>query len=115
VQVVDPAQGADQFATPVSGGRFIGVQLRITLGGDTPSVLDANGDTILDDSQGNLYQPVDANLVSCPAFNLGTFVSPGKTVLGCLSFQVATDTKIAELTFTLGGQFGNVSAEWTIP
>ena len=66
VKVVDPAQGADRFSQPVSGGRFVGVQLRITLGGTAPQFLDVNSDTVLADANGNLYQPIDANLVSSP-------------------------------------------------
>jgi hypothetical protein len=115
VKVVDPAQGADRFSQPVSGGRFVGVQLRITLGGTAPQFLDPNSDTILTDANGNLYQPIDANLVSCPAFNLGATVSPGTAVLGCVTFQVGFDAKVKEITFTPGGAFGNVSADWVVP
>lgn len=115
VKVIDPAQGADQFATPVAGGKFVGVQLRITFGGDGPVFVDVAGDTILDDSSGDPYQPTEANIQNCPAFNLGPSVSPGATVLGCLTFQIADDTKASEITFTPNGQFGEVSAEWQIP
>jgi hypothetical protein len=115
VKVVDPAQGADRFAQPVSGGRFVGVQLRITLGGTAPRFLDVNSDTVLDDTSGNLYQPTNANLVNCPAFNLGPTVSPGASVLGCVTFQVGFDARVAAITFTPGGPFSNVSAEWVVP
>jgi len=115
VQIIDPAQGADRFANPVSGSRFVGVQLRVVLGGTAPRFLDVNSDTILDDTQGNMYQPATANLVNCPAFNLGPTVSPGKTVLGCLTFQIGLNARIEEITFTPGGPFGNVSAEWVLP
>ena len=115
VKVVDPAQGADRFAQPVSGGRFVGAQLRIVLGGTAPQFLDVTSDTVLRDANGNLYQPTNANLVNCPAFNLGSTVSPGATVTGCVTFQVGFDARVSEITFTPGGPFGNVSADWVVP
>jgi hypothetical protein len=114
VKVVNPAQGADQFSVPVGSGRFVGVQLRIVFGGTSPVTLNAAGATILEDAQGNLYQPTVANVLNCPAFNNPT-VRPGKPVLGCVTFDVDPAPKITEVLFTPSGQFGNVSAEWNLP
>jgi hypothetical protein len=115
VKIVDPAQGADQFSVPVGSGRFVAVQLRIVFGGTNPISFDAAGATILEDTQGNLYQPTGANVVNCPAFNVGRVVRPGKPVLGCVTFDVDPSPKISEVLFTPNGQFGNVSAEWDLP
>jgi hypothetical protein len=115
VKVVDPAQGADQFSTPVGSGRLVGIQLRITFGGTSPVALNVAGDTILEDTQGTLNQPTAANIVNCPAFNLGPTVRPGVPVTGCVAFDVDPAPKISEVLFTPGGQFGNVSAEWDLP
>jgi hypothetical protein len=115
VKVVNPAQGADQFSVPVGSGQFVGVQLRIVFGGTSPVTLNAAGATILEDAQGNLYQPTVANILNCPAFNNNPTVRPGKPVLGCVTFDVDPAPKITEVLFTPGGQFGNVSAEWNLP
>ena len=115
VQVVDPGQGADQFAVPVAGDRFVGVQLRITMGGSGPVPIDVNAGTALEDTQDGLYMPSTANLVGCPAFNLGPAVSAGKSVLGCVTFEIGLNTQISDVTFTPGGAFGRVSAEWQVP
>jgi hypothetical protein len=115
VQVVDPGQGADQFAVPVAGDRFVGAQLRITMGGSGPVPIDVNAGTALEDTQGGLYMPSPANLVGCAAFNLGPAVSAGKSVLGCVTFEIGLNTRISDITFTPGGAFGRVSAEWQVP
>lgn len=113
-KVIDPAQAADQ-STPMTGGRFVAVQLRMTFGGRLPISLDPTGDVLLDDAQGNLYVPIDTTIANCPAFNFGATISPGSTVVGCVTFQLATNATVSEITFTPGGQFGSVSAEWLVP
>jgi hypothetical protein len=115
VKVVDPAQGADQFSAPVGSGRFVGVQLQIVFGGTSPVSFNAAADTILEDAQGNLYQPAVANILNCPAFTMKPTVRPGKPVLGCVAFDVDSSPKITDVLFTPNGQFGNVSAEWELP
>jgi len=111
--VVDQAQGADQFAAPVAGGRLVGARFTITIASDS-APLDISGDAILDDVHGNLYSPIDANIAGCPAFGPAA-LSPGSTTTGCLTFEVPADVVLSEITFTPHGQFGNVSAEWLIP
>ena len=115
VKFVDPAQGADRFSTPVAGGRLVGVQLQVVIGGNSIVREDLNGDTSVSDAQGNLYAPTVANLQSCPAFNPGLALKPGKAVTGCAAFQVPSNATITQVTFTPGGQFGYVSAQWRVP
>lgn len=113
-KVIDPAQAADQ-STPMTGGRLVAVQLRMTLGGPLRVSLDPTGDVLLDDAQGNLYVPIDTNIANCPALNFGATISPGSTVAGCVTFQLDSNATVSEITFTPGGQFGSVSAEWLVP
>ncbi len=112
---VDPASGADQFAVPVAGDRFVGVRLRVTFGGTSPVQENLAGDTSIQDSQGSTYSSTQANLQGCPAFTTGLTLSPGKTATGCVTFDVSAATTITEVMFTPGGQLGNVTAEWDIP
>jgi hypothetical protein len=114
VNVVDPAAGADQFAVPVAGDRYVGVRLRVVFGGTSPVQEDFAGDTSVDDSQDSSYSSTPANLQSCPAFKPGLSVSPGQTATGCVTFEVSATATIADVTFTLGGQMGSVSAEWSM-
>ena len=113
LKVVDPAPGADQFAVPVAGGRFVAAQFRITTASDS-ATLDAGADTVLDDSQGNLYSPTNANVTGCSAFGTNA-LSPGSTSTGCLTFEIPVDAAVSEITFTPSGEFGSVSAEWLVP
>jgi len=115
VKVVDPATGADQFAAPVGSSRLVGVRLRIVFGGNGPVALDPAGDTLLQDSQGNVYQPIAANIMNCPAFTIGPMVGRGQPTVGCLTFDVDASAKLRKVLFTPNGQFGSVSAEWTLP
>ena len=115
VGVVDPAGGADQFAVPVAGDRYVGVQLRVAFNGAIPLQEDLAGDTSIDDAQGSTYSSTQANLQNCSAFSPGLTLSPGKVVTGCVAFEVSATAKITDITFTPGGQLGNVSAEWDIP
>jgi hypothetical protein len=115
VKIIDPARGADQFAAPVGSSRLVGVKLRITYGGTNPVPLDPGSATTLEDAQNNLYQPIAANIVNCPAFKPGRILPPGTSAGGCLTFDVDTGAKITEVLFTPNGQFGSVTAEWDLP
>ena len=115
LSVIDPATGADQFAVPIAGGRFVGVRLQVALGGTSPIQEDLPNDTSIVDSQGSTYAPAQANLQNCPAFNTGVTLSPGKVTTGCVTFDVGVTAKITDIMFTPGGQFGTVSAEWDLP
>ena len=115
VKVVNPARGADQFSTPVGTGQFVAVQLNIVFGGTNPVSPNVADDTVLEDNQGSIYQPTVANVLNCPAFRANPTARPGKPLVGCLTFDVDSGSKISEVLFTPNGQYGNVSAEWDLP
>jgi hypothetical protein len=83
-------------------------------GGTSPAQEDFAGDASIDDSQDFSYSSTAANIQNCPAFAPGSTISPGQTATGCVTFEVSADTKIADVTFTPGGQTGSVSAEWSL-
>lgn len=115
LRVVDPAQGADQFATPVGTGRFVAVQLQITDSGMSTTQEFPAFDTIVEDGRSTPYLPTSANVRNCPAFGTNPNISPGHSITGCVTFQLAASTPIADITFTPGGaQFGTVTAEWQL-
>jgi hypothetical protein len=113
LNVIDPATGADQFSTPVAGGKFVGVQIRITIGGTAITREDPSANTTVTDSQGNVYTPTPANIQTCAAIKPARSVAPGKSLTGCLTFQLESDSRVTHITYTAGGsQFGSVSADW---
>ena len=115
MKVVDPAQGADQFTTPLSGDRLVGTQFTLTIGGTGSLVDDPTTDATLVDSQGNVYTPIAGNLQGCGSFVRGLSLIPGKTQTGCVTFELGTTTLISSITFTPCNQFGSVTAQWTVP
>jgi len=106
VQLVDPGVGT--ISNPVAGDRYVGVQLRVKNTGTAPAQQDLNGDTMIEDSQGNLYSPIDVALQNCPA------LGAGRSGVGCVTFEVSAAAMITDVTFTPLGQFGNVTAEWRV-
>src|SRR5262249_47592387 len=115
VKVVDPAQGADEFTTPDSGKRFVGVQLRIVLGGTSSTQSVPSNNTTVFDAQGQSYSSTIASLVGCQEFAPNLVISPGEAVLGCVAFQVPTAAKVAKVKFTPASGFASVTAEWKVP
>jgi hypothetical protein len=112
VKFIDPATAAGQNAAPVDGDRYVAVQLQVAFSGGTPPQEDFNGDTSVEDSQGTFYSSSDIALANCPAFaNSNT----SAVATGCVTFEVASNTTITDVTFTPSGDFGNVSAEWDVP
>ena len=113
LNVIDPATGADQFSSPVAGGKFVGVQIRITVSGTATAAEDPYTDTTVTDSQGNVYTTTPANIQGCTAIKSARSIAPGKSLTGCLTFQLESDSRVAHITFTpSGAQFGSVSADW---
>lgn len=113
MKFVDPGVSADQFSNPVDGDRYVGVQLQVAFGSNAPAQEDFNGDTAIEDSQGNFYNASDVALQNCPAFANASTSGAGTT--GCVTFEVSTNTTITDVTFTPSGDSGNVSAEWDVP
>lgn len=112
VKFVDPGTSSDQFSNPVDGDRYVAVQLQLAFSGGAPPQEDFSSDTTIEDAQGAFYSASDVTLQNCPAFGAS---STGRTVTGCVTFEVASDTTITDVAFTPLGDFGNVSAEWDVP
>jgi hypothetical protein len=116
VKVVDPASGADQFTTPDAGKRFVGVQLRIVLGGaNAASDVFPDNDTTVFDASGQSYSSDVSSLANCQSFATPLTLSPGVPALGCVSFQAPTGTKITRVQFTPASGFASVTAQWQVP
>jgi len=111
VQIIDPAPGANEFATPNNGSRFVGAKFKITGQSGTFSD-DANNDAVIVGSDGQSYTADFDDIAGCTNFNGGDFtVTPGASSTGCVTFQVPQNVKVASVEW--GGEFGGTPATWT--
>ena len=114
-QVMDPAQGANEFATPDNGKRFVGVKLVIAGTSGTLSD-DANSDASVIGSDNQTYNFDLNDIAGCTNFDNGEFtVATGSTSTGCVVFQLPTGVSVSKVRFDINGGFGNNIAEWLVP
>ncbi len=114
-QVIDPAQGADQFTTPANGNRFVGAVVRITgISGNFSD--DANNDATLIGSNGQTYSADFNSIAGYTNFNSGEYnVSAGEKSVGAVTFQVPLAVKVAKIEWSANGGLGGAPAEWLVP
>jgi hypothetical protein len=114
-QVIDPAQGSDQFTTPDNGNRFVGAVFSIKGISGTFSD-DANNDATLIGSNGQTYSTDFNSIAGYTNFNSGEYnVSPGENSVGAVTFQVPRTVKVAKIEWSASGGFGGAPAEWLVP
>lgn len=114
-QVIDPAQGADQFTTPKSGNRFVGAVFTIKGISGTFSD-DANNDASLIGSNGQTYTADFDSIAGYTNFNDGEYnVSAGENSVGAVTFQVPLAATVSKIEWSANGGLGGAPAEWLIP
>lgn len=101
-KITDPASGADQYTTPDSGKRFIGVEFTVT-GISGYSSDDANSDAIILGDNGQTYSADFSSISAGTNFNSGNFgVRSGQTQVGWVTFQVPRGVKVASVQWQPG-------------
>jgi len=114
VKVIDPAQGADQFSTPDSGKRFVGLVFRIKGLTGSPQGEDANNDAVLVGANGQDYQADLNGIAGYTNFDDGAIhVTPGQTVTGAVAFQVPASVTVSTVQWTALSGFGPM-VEWNV-
>jgi hypothetical protein len=114
-QVIDPAQGADQFTTPHSGNRFVGAVFSVKGINGTFSD-DANNDATLIGSNGQTYTADFDSIAGYTNFNNGEYnVSAGEGSVGAVTFQVPLAVTVTKIEWSANGGLGGAPAEWLIP
>jgi Domain of unknown function (DUF4352) len=115
-QVIDPAQGADEFTTPDSGKRFVGVQMTLKNTGDSTLTGDANNEVSIIGSDNQTYTPDFNSISECTNFNDGSYtLAKTESTTGCVTFQVPTGVSVAKVRYEpLSFTSSNV-AEWIVP
>ena len=114
VKVVDPAR-AGQYETPSAGKRFVAVQSRLKNTGtaaykDSPS----NGATVID-KDGQRFSESFNDSTAGPSFPASVTISPGKTALGFITFEVPRASRIVGVQFAMDSGFSDDVGEWQIP
>ena len=114
-QVIDPAQGADQFNSPQSGNRLVGAVFDIKGINGTFSD-DANNDATLIGSNGQTYTADFDSIAGYTNFNHGEYsVSAGESSVGAVTFQVPGAVTVSKIEWSANGDLGGAPAEWLIP
>ena len=115
-QVIDPAQGADQYTTPNAGDRFVAIDLTITNNGSASFSDDANDDVTLIGTDNQSYTADFDNVSECTNFSNGQFtLTPGESSTGCVVFQVPTGVNTAKVQFQPNAGFSGSTGQWLVP
>ena len=114
VKVADPAKSSDEYTSPDSGKRWIGVQFRLvntgtTAYGDSP----ANGAQIYD-KDGQQFGTVFADITAGPSMSSDVKLKPGAKALGWIVFEVPKAVKADIVQFAMDSGFADQTGEWTL-
>lgn len=114
VKVIDPAQGAGQFASPGNGKRFVGAVFRVKAVKGSPQNENANDDAVLVGGNGKNYSAAFSAIAGYANFDNGDIhVSQGETVTGAVTFQVPAGVSVSEVQWGALSGFGAI-VEWDV-
>ena len=115
VQIIDPASGDSQFATPDAGKRFVGVKVQITNNGTSAYKDDANNNLTLIGSDNQSYTSDVNSIAGCINFSNGEYtLGAGASATGCVNFQVPNGVTVAKVQFTPNAGFSGDTGEWLV-
>lgn len=114
VKVVDPAKSSDDFMTPGSGKRWIGVQFKLVNTGtkaynDSPS----NGAQVAD-ADGQQFQATFGDITAGPSMSSSVKLTPGGKALGWIVFEAPAKSKVTQVQFAMDSGFSNQTGQWSI-
>jgi len=113
-KVIDPARGADQFSSPDSGKRLVGLVFKIKALTGSPQNEDANNDAVLVGGNGQNYSADFDGIAGCTNFDSGTIhVAQGDTVIGSVTFQVPVGVTVSKVQWSALSGFGS-TVEWDV-
>jgi hypothetical protein len=110
----DPATPATQFDSPSSGTTLVAIKETLTDEGPRQISDDANSDTTIVGSNGQVYTFASNSIRGCTNFDYGSYtLTRGESETGCVAFLIPNGVGLKRLAFTLTD--GSVdTAEWTI-
>ncbi|MFE2025478.1 DUF4352 domain-containing protein [Streptomyces hygroscopicus] len=114
VKIADPAKSSDEFTTPGSGKRFVGVQFKLVNTGtaaysDSP----ANGAKITD-VDGQQFESTFADITAGPSMSSAVRLKPGGKALGWIVFEVPKASKTDTIQFAMNSGMANQTGEWKL-
>ncbi len=114
VKIADPAKSSDEFTTPGSGKRFVGVQFKLVNTGtaaysDSP----ANGAKITD-VDGQQFDSTFADITAGPSMSSAVRLKPGGKALGWIVFEVPKASKTDTVQFAMNSGMANQTGEWKL-
>jgi len=114
VKVIDPARGADQFSSPDSGKRLVGLIFKVRALIGSPKNEDANTDAVLVGGNGQNYSADFDGIVGYTNFDNGVIhVTQGDTVTGSVTFQLPDRVKVSKVQWSALSGFG-LTVEWNV-
>ncbi|MEU6595160.1 DUF4352 domain-containing protein [Streptomyces sp. NPDC046881] len=114
VKVADPAKSGDEFTTPESGNRFVGVQFKLVNTG-TAAYADSPGNGAqITDADGQQFQSTFADITAGPSMSSDVKLKPGGKALGWIVFEVPKGSKTATVQFTMDSGMANQTGEWKL-
>lgn len=116
LQVIDPAQGANQFNMPTAGTRFVATLLKIT--NTSATVLDesADNDTNVVGSNNEIYTAYISQVSECTDFsNSSVHLNTGESSTGCVTFEVPFGVSVVKVRYIPSSGFASDIGEWINP
>ncbi|QTD99135.1 DUF4352 domain-containing protein [Streptomyces cyanogenus] len=114
VKVADPAKSSDEFTTPESGNRFVGVQFKLVNTG-TAAYSDSPGNGAqITDADGQQFESTFADITAGPSMSSDVRLKPGGKALGWIVFEVPKASKTATVQFTMDSGMANQTGEWKL-
>jgi hypothetical protein len=113
-QVIDAANGANQYSNPASGHHFVGVQLRVQNEAAASFENNANNETTIVLSNGKKDEADYNPIAGCGNFDNGQVkLAAGASATGCVTFQVPNGEKIAEVRYG-NTVYPGITARWQL-
>ena len=107
-EVIDPANGENQFSVPGVGKRFVGLVFRVKALTGSPKDEDANNDAVVIGGNGQNYSADFDGIAGYTNFAHGVIhVSPGETVKGSVTFQLPKGVTVSKVQWTALSGFGS--------
>jgi hypothetical protein len=114
VKVIDPARGENQFATPDTGKRFVGLVFKVKALTGSPKDEDANNDAVVIGGNGQNYSADFDGIAGYTNFDHGAIhVAQGETVTGSVTFQLPNAVAVSTVQWTALSGFGS-TVEWIV-
>lgn len=115
VKIADPAKSSDEFSTPETGNRWIGIQFQLVNTGTTAYSDSPGNGTQIADTQGQQFTSTFADITAGPSMASSVNLKPGAKALGWIVFEVPKASRAATVQFTMDSGFADQTGEWKLP